>query len=242
MIRSFVLIAAIVLLAQVVNAYFTGPLTAEERTADIIRTLKITLIVGIPFTLYVNVLQARADVAADYFRLLSRTDPLTGLLNRRAFMDVLEGWQATGEKTDNQDGALLVLDLDHFKEINDQYGHDAGDSVLTQLAALFSDNLRSDDIAARLGGEEFAIALHRASPRETRRVAQRLRRAVEGNFFHYNNKEIRLTTSIGLVQYGQAEDLEGALRKADLLTYQSKRDGRNRISYDDRLRNLQTAA
>ncbi len=241
LVRSLLLMVAIVLLTQGVNAYFMGPMDPSQRLADIILTLKITLVVGTPFTLYVNVLQARADLAAEYFRVLSRTDPLTGLLNRRAFMDLLKG-QSVGEDREPSENALLILDLDHFKKVNDEFGHDAGDSVLRQLAQLFEANLRSDDIIARLGGEEFAIALSRGSPRETRQVAQRLRQAVETHAFHFHGRDIRLTVSIGLVLYTYTDNIDDAMRKADLLTYQSKKDGRNRISYADREVNLPSAA
>ena len=239
-VRTLLLIVAIVLFAQGVNALLVGPMDTQARIADVLMTLQITLIVGTPFTLYLNLLQARADLAADYFRILSRTDPLTGLLNRRAFVDLLKG-RADDQSDDRQQNALLILDLDHFKQVNDDHGHDAGDSALIQLAELFQANLRADDIVARLGGEEFAVALSRSSLRETRRVAQRLRHAVENHTFRFDRRVISLTVSIGLVRCDQGDDLEAAMRKADLLTYQSKRDGRNRISYDNH-HELPTAA
>ena len=168
------------------------------------------------------------------------TDPLTGLLNRRAFLDLLKG-RSADQESNRRENALLILDLDHFKKVNDDHGHDAGDSALIQLAELFEANLRADDVVARLGGEEFAVALSRSSPRETRQVAQRLRQAVENHVFRFDNRAIRLTVSIGLVRYSGADDLEAAMRRADLLTYQSKKEGHNRISYEDR-HDLPTAA
>ncbi len=230
--RTLLLTAAIALLAQGVNVYITGPLEPDARLADIIMTLQITLIVSIPFVLYVNLLQARADLAIEYFRVLSQTDPLTGLLNRRAFLDLAQRHLGNVE-CEHQDHALIILDLDHFKKVNDNYGHDAGDSVLIQLAELFQANLRADDLLARLGGEEFVVALNRSSPNEMLEVAKRLRQAVENNLFRLEHQTIHMTVSIGLVRYSDAHDLGPAMRKADLLAYKSKRDGRNRISYDD---------
>ncbi len=238
--RSLLLLGAIVLFAQVVNAYLTGPLEPNARLADIILTFQITLIVGAPFTVCVNLLHAKAELAADYFQVLSRTDPLTGLLNRRAFLDLLRG-RVIPKQTGSRENALLVLDLDHFKQVNDDLGHDAGDSALVQLAGLFQANLRADDIVGRMGGEEFAIALSRSSPDEIRQVAQRLRKVVENHDFRFDRHVIRLTVSIGLVCYSEADDLGAAMRRADLLTYQSKRDGRNRVSYEDQ-NDLRTAA
>ena len=101
--------------------------------------------------------------------------------------------------------------------------------------------LRTDDIVARLGGEEFAIALSRSSPRETRQIAQRLLQAVENHVFRFDGRTIRLTFSIGLVRYASADGLDTAMCKADLLNYQSKKNGRNRISYENQ-HDLPTAA
>lgn len=241
-VRSLLLVVAIILFAQGVNAYFNGDLSGAERVADIILCLKITLIVAVPFVLYVVMLQVRADLAADYFRLLSRTDHLTGLLNRRAFLDLLKGRKVREGTLSDDNDALLVIDLDHFKQVNDRFGHEAGDAVLQQVADLFRCNLRSDDIIARFGGEEFAVALNRFDAHETCTVAHRLRHTVESNVFLYDGQEIRVTISIGLVRYLKGQKLENALRQADLLTYQSKRNGRNRISYTDEQFEVPTAA
>lgn len=244
--RSLLLLVGIVLLAQGVNAYFMPPLSGPELVAEIILCLKITLVVAVPFVLYVVTLQARADMLADHFRVLSRTDALTGLLNRRAFAETQKSRkdrEAARKRSCGKDSrALLVIDLDHFKQVNDRFGHDAGDAILVQVADLFRINLRADDVVARLGGEEFAVALNRKTVQETWNVAQRLRHAVERNVFIYDQNEIRLTISIGVVRYEGGKCLETALREADLLTYKSKKDGRNRVSYVDRQSGLAAAA
>ncbi|WP_419911260.1 GGDEF domain-containing protein [Hoeflea sp.] len=229
-VRSLLLLVAIVIFAQGVNAYFTPDLAGAERIANVLLCLKITSIVAVPFVFYVVLLQARADLAAEFFRLLSRTDALTGLLNRRAFVELHRSAGADDGFGETGSRALLVIDLDHFKQVNDRFGHDAGDAILMQLADLFRINLRSDDIVARMGGEEFAVALRCGAEDEALYVAQRLRHAVERNVFLFENQEIRLTVSIGLVCYDGDTRFESALRQADLLTYKSKKDGRNRIS------------
>ena len=238
--RSFLLSILIVIFTQLVNAYFVETFVGGDRIQDAIVTFKITCVVAIPFSLFVFLLNARSDVAANYFRLLSRTDHLTGLLNRRAFMDALQD-SSKKELSATDSRALLVIDLDHFKQVNDDYGHDAGDAVLYQVADLFRANLRADDVVARLGGEEFVIALSRGTARETWNVAQRLREAVEQNAFEYDGQEMRLTISLGIVRYNFDENLESAMRQADLLTYQSKKDGRNRISCNEGQFGLQPA-
>lgn len=241
-VRSLLLMAAIITFAQAVNGYFYPDLTGAERVANVLLCLKITAIVAVPFVIYVVLLQARADLAAEFFRLLSGTDALTGLLNRRAFVDLHKSVGNEGASEETNSRALLVIDLDHFKQVNDRFGHDAGDAILVQLADLFRHNLRSDDAVARMGGEEFAVALSRGTEHEALQVAQRLRHAVERNVFLYDCHEIRLTVSIGLVRYGGGAYFETALRQADLLTYKSKKDGRNRISCGEGQFGLPTAA
>nr|WP_276562387.1 GGDEF domain-containing protein [Hoeflea prorocentri] len=178
--------------------------------------------------------------------MLSRTDALTGLLNRRAFVESQKMSKDQGRRKGHSkradSRALLVIDLDHFKQVNDQFGHDAGDAILVQVADLFRINLRADDVVARLGGEEFAVALQRGTVQETWNVAQRLRQAVERNVFIYGENEIRLTISVGVVRYEGGKCFETALRQADLLTYKSKKDGRNRVSYVDNKSGLAAAA
>tara|TARA_R110002126_G_scaffold201487_1_gene349107 strand:- start:20582 stop:21331 length:750 start_codon:yes stop_codon:yes gene_type:complete len=239
--RSFLLSILIVIFTQLVNAYFVETFVGGDRIQDAIVTFKITCVVAIPFSLFVFLLNARSDVAANYFRLLSRTDHLTGLLNRRAFMDALQH-SSKKELSATDSRALLVIDLDHFKQVNDVYGHDAGDAVLHQIADLFHSSLRDRDVVARLGGEEFAVALSRGTAVETWNVAKRLCEAVEQNVFEYDGQEIRLTISIGIVRYDVDGNLETIMRQADLLTYQSKKDGRNRISYIEEQFGLQVAA
>jgi diguanylate cyclase (GGDEF)-like protein len=228
--RSLFLLVSILAFTQWVNYYLSYDLVGAERIANMILSAKITLIVAIPFVFYVVILQARSDLAAQYFRSLSRTDPLTGLLNRRAFLDLLKSRKRRQYTGRHESDALLVIDLDHFKQVNDRFGHEAGDAILRQVADLFLCNLRNDDVIARFGGEEFAIALNRVRTGETQQVAQRLRMAVEDHVFLYEGEEIRITISIGLARFGAGQKLESALRQADLLTYQSKKDGRNRVS------------
>lgn len=240
-IRSLLLSVIIVIIAQFVNAYFVETMVGDNSFTDAMVTLKVSSTVALPFSIFVFLLLARSDMAAGHFRLLSRTDHLTGLLNKGAFIDTLEDRSKKHSGTMDS-RALLTIDLDHFKQINDAYGHDGGDAVLRQIADLFHSSLRAHDVVARLGGEEFAIALSRSTARETWDVAQRLCQKVEQNIFEYEGQEIRLTISIGIVCYGGDVNLETVMRQADQLTYQSKKDGRNRISCVKEQFGLQIAA
>jgi diguanylate cyclase (GGDEF)-like protein len=155
------------------------------------------------------------------------TDPLTGLLNRRA----LFGETAT-ETASNT--AILVMDLDHFKTINDQFGHAAGDRVLRAFAEVIFSNIRSEDVAARLGGEEFCIVLSGSSPKAAAAVAERIRATLETKTFPTSIGAIHATVSVGIaIRSSEPETLQALLSRADAALYQAKAAGRNRIQISD---------
>jgi len=167
---------------------------------------------------------------------LAITDALTGLYNRRRFADVLKREFAVTKRYRNT-LSCLMLDLDHFKRINDQYGHDAGDQVLKETARRISSSLREVDVPSRYGGEEFAVLLPHTGKREAFVVAERLRNSVKSVEFHFGGDTLRVSASIGIsgnidVPTGQAEDL---VKAADLALYEAKRLGRDRaVMFDDR--------
>jgi diguanylate cyclase (GGDEF)-like protein len=156
-------------------------------------------------------------------------DPLTGLLNRRAFADSLAHEIARRER---QGGtiALLMLDLDHFKKLNDTHGHPAGDAALKRSAELFGRHLRRGDLAARYGGEEFVVMLPGADEEVALTIAERIRSALEHAQIEFGGAKIRVTASVGLAvwpEHGRGpQELLGA---ADRALYTAKGSGRNRV-------------
>ncbi|WP_028491472.1 diguanylate cyclase domain-containing protein [Thioalkalivibrio sp. ALE19] len=160
---------------------------------------------------------------------LASTDPLTGLANRRLFMDELEREYARMRREPGYAAGLLMLDIDHFKRFNDRYGHEIGDQVLVQFADCIASSLRAGDRAARLGGEEFAILLHGTSPEDTEHTAERVRARVEAMEPQPDRPNTTgVTTSIG-VTILRADDrgADDALRRADDALYAAKSRGRN---------------
>ncbi len=161
-------------------------------------------------------------------RALAQTDELTGTLSRRALRDrapeLLARQQADGRLT-----AALMLDIDHFKKVNDRHGHAAGDAVLRRAAELLGANLRSDSVVMRYGGEEFAVLLPASSLEEARAVGERMRRIVEAEVVMFDGAYIKVTISIGIAIVAVDERLEDALRRADAALYCAKRGGRNRV-------------
>ena len=164
-------------------------------------------------------------------RHLADHDPLTGLFNRRRFEQELDRHVAEVARYGPR-GALLVLDLDHFKYVNDALGHHAGDELILSVAALLQDRLRDTDTVARLGGDEFAILLPNADVSEAEHVASELVRAVrEEATVLAGDRRRRVTTSVGIAPFGRS-DLNGEelLIEADLAMYEAKESGRDRFS------------
>ncbi|UJW84021.1 GGDEF domain-containing protein [Devosia sp. SL43] len=152
------------------------------------------------------------------------TDPLTGLPNRRAFERGIAGL-----RPDDKDAALLILDLDHFKVVNDTYGHAAGDYVLQQVSMILRANMRNRDLASRLGGEELAVLLPDTDSFKAQQIAERLRAAVEALTIHWEGRDIAITASIGVAVASGALPAEQLFVQADAALYAAKRGGRNRV-------------
>ena len=163
-------------------------------------------------------------------RTLATTDTLTGLPNRRHFLLQLEQEQARLGRFPDQAAALLMLDLDHFKQVNDQHGHGAGDAVLQAFARCLQETLRQTDVAGRLGGEEFAVLLPGATRDTARQSAERLRTAIKELRVDYAGLSLGITASIGFTQLDHDPGAgEAALTRADQALYRAKAAGRDRV-------------
>lgn len=160
--------------------------------------------------------------------LLARIDPLTGLHNRRAFFE-LAGWAWDEARHNQQPLALIMLDIDHFKPINDQYGHGVGDAALVRLAQLLTYSCRDGDLLARWGGEEFIILLPHTNLEQAAVLAERIRASVAASPLTQQTPPVQLTVSLGVAQLQQQDRLEELVRQADACLYAAKGQGRNRV-------------
>lgn len=180
-------------------------------------------------------------VEAHYFDemfRLTNTDPLTGAYNKRYFLSMLERELARAERYQRQT-ALLMLDLDHFKKVNDTFGHVAGDAVLVEAVKRIGAELTSEDLLARFGGEEFVVLLDQTTLVEAAQVAERIRASVAATPVLHAGATIPVTTSIGvsgLQEIAGADDapsrmqrVEALLTLADTKLYEAKYAGRNRV-------------
>ncbi len=156
------------------------------------------------------------------------TDSLTGMQNRRFFDDALREYLQEFRRIEKPVG-LMVLDLDHFKQVNDTHGHDVGDDVLRAVARCLKDLTRYHDVVARMGGEEFAIVAPNMNNESLVKLAERIRRAVGALVIETSNVNIRVTISVGLSIWNGRESAEEFYRRADKMLYEAKRLGRNRV-------------
>lgn len=159
-----------------------------------------------------------------------RVDPMTGLYNKGALIskvpDALQQARFNGWPL-----GVSVYDLDHFKRVNDTFGHDAGDHVLQEMAKLARQLARPEDYVARFGGEEFVVLHERATESEVLETAEKVRRAVEAFDFSYKDQRIALTVSIGSAMLPpEVADWDALFKRADQALYQSKQGGRNRVT------------
>lgn len=159
-------------------------------------------------------------------------DPLTGIYNRRYFDTFIEQSISTffRDKTPFQ---IIMFDIDHFKRINDTYGHPCGDYILKVLASLINNEIRELDIFTRIGGEEFAIILPETNIKDGEKIARKIRKMIEEFPFHYHNISIQVTISIGLATYN-GESLEELMDRVDSALYKAKTNGRNQVIMAER--------
>ncbi len=156
----------------------------------------------------------------------AQIDPLTGINNRTAMNNMLAREVDLAHRN-HTPLSLIVSDIDHFKQINDRYGHSVGDEVLRQFSQAISDNLRGSDIVFRYGGEEFVILLTGTNREDAALVAERIRGAIEQAVFDCEEVRLQLTASFGTASLAQGETPEDLFRKADSALYQAKAAGRN---------------
>jgi two-component system, cell cycle response regulator len=208
------------------NGSFVNGTKVEDRTLEDGDVIQFGKNVVLKFTM-------QSDVEGRYAEQLyeaATRDSLTGLLNRRFFDDQLVKDVAHATRHEGP-LSVLVLDLDHFKSVNDTHGHLVGDKVLASLGEIIRDSTRTEDVACRLGGEEFAVVMRGTGWEGARNMAERLRSRVEAHEFSADGKSLKLTVSVGIAtldppRHGTAGEL---LEEADKALYRAKNDGRNRV-------------
>lgn len=186
-----------------------------------------------PFTpeQLVSVVRSRAKRAAD-LRALTIRDSFTGLLNHAHFLEILDQEHARAKRT-AQNSALAIIDIDHFKKVNDTYGHAAGDQVIKGLARLLQQHLRRSDIIGRCGGEEFGIIMPNCTGEEALRIIEAIRVKFSETIFRIDGQNITASFSGGIcpINAKDTTDTNSTIRIADKALYRAKTNGRNRVEF-----------
>ncbi len=168
----------------------------------------------------------KLEAATEIISRLARTDALTGLHNRRSFSENF-AMAASSARRNGYPLSLISIDLDHFKSVNDTLGHNVGDLLLTEFSALIAGMLRTEDLAARWGGEEFIILLSHSDGNAAASLAERIRSAFERT--PNSAAPLPVTASFGVAQLREGEEESDLIKKADLALYRAKHEGRNRV-------------
>ncbi|MEO5806110.1 GGDEF domain-containing protein [Devosia sp.] len=229
---------------------FTGLVTAASIAVSVILTnaimetisaginvqglfvaIALPVILGTPMMFYVRYKHEQLRLANTRLNVLATTDWLTGCLNRGAFTErATQDLTETALSNGPAEGALLIIDADDFKSVNDRFGHLHGDEALRLIAGAIRANVRSTDIVGRLGGEEFGVYLSQASMDVADQVAERIRKAVAALDFTPNGHSCGLSISIGGAVFAKPGQFDQLYRLADHHLYQAKSTGRDRVA------------
>ena len=210
--------------------YFVQPLQPiPEAALNLVHLFNLTIVFAM-FS-YLSVFYLGVVIGAQKrLQKMATTDSLTGLLNRRQMQCHLDQ-EVERFKRSGQPVSLLLMDLDHFKKINDSWGHDSGDKVLQAFADILQQELRAQDLVARWGGEEFLVIMPQCGLAGALQIAERLRCAMESYYGQGTAEQSgRVTVSIGATELRPGDDAATATGRADAAMYQSKESGRNRVT------------
>lgn len=217
--------------ATAVNLGLFASLGDEALRRAVISAVVNPIILAGPLFFYLSLKLRELAVVNYKLAEAAATDFLTGCLNRGSFSTQVEQCLSETAEGSEPRGALLVIDADHFKKINDTYGHHEGDVALKTIANAIRTTVRRDDLVGRLGGEEFGVYLPNANEEVAKIVAERIRSTICALSFMPQGKPCPLTVSVGCATFARRTDFSELFRLADERLYQAKEAGRNRVQY-----------
>lgn len=217
-----------VLVSVTFNAFVFDDLGTRALQRSIMSATVLPILLGVPLFFYMSMRMRGLAISNLRLGLVARTDSLTSCLNRGAFTTKVSTQLA---RTDLQpSGALLMIDADNFKAINDRFGHDAGDEALTIIARSIRSVLRAGELVGRMGGEEFGVYLPGVDQRGAEAVAERIRRSVNLAMFSPDGRRRELSVSVGGAVFDGSASFSELFRIADQRLYNAKAAGRNRVT------------
>lgn len=215
-ISACVFVASVILLAY----------PAEEWAWELQISLSLTIFLSTIFCVFMGRKSVETYRLTTELKRLVQRDRLTDVATRDYFYSRMS-------KDPEGFGVSLMVDIDHFKVVNDTHGHMAGDEVIRSVAAILRENVRNDDIVCRFGGEEFLVFLQKHDEEQAYVVAERIREAVELQTIDFEGKPLKVTVSVGGSLRSRVSEIEEAIRQADAALYQAKEDGRNRTIFNN---------
>lgn len=230
--RSVSYLAMVLALAELLVGLYYASQGAERVYSGMIQTAVVTLIVGTPFVVHMMAQNERLTMLMQRLKKISSTDDMTGLLNRKQFLTEVTDRLAVNELGKSA-GAFLFLDADHFKTLNDTYGHALGDRIIAFLGERIRSSVRSEDLAGRLGGEEFGVFLSNVDSQRAKIIANRLRLKVQAAGLELGIEGLRLSVSVGIALHRPGITLPQLMSEADQCLYAAKDAGRNTVIVSD---------
>lgn len=219
---------ACVVISVTFNALFFDDLGTRALQRSIVSAVVLPTLLGIPLFFYMSMRMRGLAITNRRLGLVARTDSLTSCLNRGAFTSKVTMLLAQREA--QASGAMLMIDADNFKAVNDLFGHDAGDEALTIIARSIRAVLRGGDLVGRMGGEEFGVYLPNVDQRGAEAIAERIRRSVNLAVFAPDGRQRALSVSIGGAVFEGPASFSDLFRIADQRLYGAKQTGRNRVT------------
>lgn len=215
-----------IVLTTWLHALFDTALTFENTLPAIIAPL----LIAAPISWYILGMLFYIHQLEQKMRILAMRDPLTNLYNRRFFYEYMEKWVCIAGRVEKP-FSVVLLDIDHFKNVNDQYGHEAGDVVIQHVANILQTNLRKSDVICRFGGEEYAVGLIGVEQETAKVIMEKIRELLTTTIIPYQEKELSVTVSIGVTHRSDGKNvlLENMIHEADRALYHAKNSGRNRV-------------
>ncbi|HVY50073.1 MAG TPA: GGDEF domain-containing protein [Devosia sp.] len=216
--------------ALYVDSFNFDGMDEARRLRAIMTDVLLPIVLAVPLLLFFSSKLRELAIAHRRLTIYASTDSLTQVMNRAAFSTLVDAYLKDVRAAERRHGALLIVDVDNFKSVNDRFGHDRGDEALVTIASTIKSAVRAPDLVGRLGGEEFGVFLPGASRVHAERVAERIRESVHDTQFTPAGVALTLSVSVGGAIFESAVPFAELFRFADHELYAAKQAGRNRVS------------